>query len=253
MGQTALIVVSLQADHACPSHYKHTQTYNFHTSKNFYWMGSRYREYCSSRWPMATHSGNAVKYVDTKRNTRHKAHPQTLISLCLCEAQATIFYLQMFCIEFINCSQEASIQPQPALTPWQKLFRDDQVKCELLLGLGSAGREESVVAECPHEDLMAEAEEEGFSNYRVVNRHFQLNTQASTSPSPKMPPKAFENPTDLAQAAKDYGRDTQREQMSYISQTGSAGQKACLREEGLSTSNINKAFLDAAKDILKNN
>ncbi|PRP76691.1 hypothetical protein PROFUN_14960 [Planoprotostelium fungivorum] len=29
--------------------------------------------------------------------------------------------------------------------------------------------QESVVAECPHEDLMAEAEEEGFSNYRVVN------------------------------------------------------------------------------------
>ncbi|PRP78745.1 hypothetical protein PROFUN_13323 [Planoprotostelium fungivorum] len=51
--------------------------------------------------------------------------------------------------------------------------------------------QESVVAECPHEDLMAEAEEEGFSNYRVVNRHFQLNTQASTSPSPKMPPKAL--------------------------------------------------------------
>ncbi|PRP82554.1 hypothetical protein PROFUN_04859 [Planoprotostelium fungivorum] len=111
--------------------------------------------------------------------------------------------------------------------------------------------QESVVAECPHEDLMAEAEEEGFSNHRVVNRHFQLNTQASTSPN--MPPKAFENPEDLAQAAKDYGRDTQREQMSYISQTGSAGQQACLREEGLSTSNINKAFLDAAKDILKNN
>ncbi|PRP76352.1 hypothetical protein PROFUN_15268 [Planoprotostelium fungivorum] len=33
----------------------------------------------------------------------------------------------------------------------------------------------------------------------------------------------------------------------------SAGQKACLREEGLSTSNINKTFLDTAKDILKNN
>ncbi|PRP76632.1 hypothetical protein PROFUN_14917 [Planoprotostelium fungivorum] len=52
---------------------------------------------------------------------------------------------------------------------------------------------------------MAEAEEEGFSNYRVVNCHFQLNTQASTSPSPNMPPKAYETPADLAQAAKDYG------------------------------------------------
>lgn len=50
------------------------------------------------------------------------------------------------------------------------------------------------MAECPHDDLMAEAEEEGFSDYRV-----------------------------------------------------------CLREEGLSTSNITPAFLDAAKDILKNN
>ncbi|PRP78034.1 hypothetical protein PROFUN_14734, partial [Planoprotostelium fungivorum] len=50
----------------------------------------------------------------------------------------------------------------------------------------------SLVAECPHDDLMAEAEEEGFSNYRVVNRHFQLNTQASTPPSPNMPPKAYE-------------------------------------------------------------
>ncbi|PRP75292.1 hypothetical protein PROFUN_15792 [Planoprotostelium fungivorum] len=79
------------------------------------------------------------------------------------------------------------------------------------------------LAECPHEDLMAEAEEEGFSNCRI------------------------------SQAAKDYGRDTQREQMYYITQTASAGQKACLREEGLSTSNINKALLDAAKDILKNN
>ncbi|PRP75402.1 hypothetical protein PROFUN_15472 [Planoprotostelium fungivorum] len=74
-----------------------------------------------------------------------------------------------------------------------------------------------------------------------------------SSPSPNMPLKAFETPADLAQAAKDYGGDTWREQMSYITQTGSAGQKACLREEGLSTSNINKAFLDAAKDILKNN
>ncbi|PRP73883.1 hypothetical protein PROFUN_16477, partial [Planoprotostelium fungivorum] len=54
-------------------------------------------------------------------------------------------------------------------------------------------------------------------------------------------------------AAKDYGRDTWREQLSYITKTGSAGQKACPREEGLSTSNINKTFLDAAKDILKNN
>ncbi|PRP76577.1 hypothetical protein PROFUN_14755 [Planoprotostelium fungivorum] len=80
---------------------------------------------------------------------------------------------------------------------------------------------ESVVAECPHEDLMVEAEEEGFSDYRVVNRHFQLNTQASISPSPNMPPKAYETPADLAQAAKDYGGDTQREQMSYITQTGS--------------------------------
>ncbi|PRP76568.1 hypothetical protein PROFUN_14746 [Planoprotostelium fungivorum] len=99
---------------------------------------------------------------------------------------------------------------------------------------------------------MAEAEEEGISDYRVVNRHFQPNTQASTSPSPNMPPKAYETPADLAQAAKDYGGDTRREQLSYITQTGSAGQKACLREEGLSTSNITPAFLDAAKDILKN-
>ncbi|PRP76315.1 hypothetical protein PROFUN_14421 [Planoprotostelium fungivorum] len=100
---------------------------------------------------------------------------------------------------------------------------------------------------------MAEAEEEGFSNYRVVNRHFQLNTQASTSPSPNMPPKAYEAPADLAQAAREYGGDTQREQMSYITQTRTASQKACLREEGVSTSNITPAFLDAAKDILKNN
>ncbi|PRP77006.1 putative Reverse transcriptase [Planoprotostelium fungivorum] len=57
----------------------------------------------------------------------------------------------------------------------------------------------SVVAECPHEVLMAEAEEEGFSNYRVVHRHFQLNTQSKS-----------------CQEAKDYGRDTWREQMSYI-------------------------------------
>ncbi|PRP75403.1 hypothetical protein PROFUN_15473 [Planoprotostelium fungivorum] len=154
----------------------------------------------------------------------------------------------------------------------------------------------SLVAECPHDNLMAEAEEEGFSNYRVVNRHFQLNTQASTSPSPNdrfspivaeplvcklqaksahsdyteylrlcrevgrfwretvnMPPKTYETPAELAQAAREYGGDTRREQMSYITQTGSAGQQACLREEGLCTSNINKAFLDAAKDILKNN
>ncbi|PRP79746.1 hypothetical protein PROFUN_12608 [Planoprotostelium fungivorum] len=41
--------------------------------------------------------------------------------------------------------------------------------------------------------------------------------------------------------------------MSYITQTRSGGQQACQRVEGLSTSNINKAFLDAAKDILKNN
>ncbi|PRP87523.1 hypothetical protein PROFUN_00734 [Planoprotostelium fungivorum] len=87
-----------------------------------------------------------------------------------------------------------------------------------------------------------------FSDRRVFNCHFQLNTQSSTCL-----PKLFEDPADLAQAAKDYGRDTRREQMSYITETGSAGQKACLREEGLSTSNINKAFLDAAKDILKKN
>ncbi|PRP72903.1 hypothetical protein PROFUN_17045, partial [Planoprotostelium fungivorum] len=54
-------------------------------------------------------------------------------------------------------------------------------------------------------------------------------------------------------AAKEYGGDTWREQMSCITQTGSDGQQACIREEGLSTSNINKTFLDAAKDILKNN
>ncbi|PRP73756.1 hypothetical protein PROFUN_16651, partial [Planoprotostelium fungivorum] len=52
----------------------------------------------------------------------------------------------------------------------------------------------SLVAECPHDNLMAEAEEEQFSDYRVVNCHFQLNTQASTSLSPNMPPKAFETP-----------------------------------------------------------
>ncbi|PRP75688.1 hypothetical protein PROFUN_15396 [Planoprotostelium fungivorum] len=38
-----------------------------------------------------------------------------------------------------------------------------------------------------------------------------------------MPPKAFETPADLAQAAKEYGGDTWREQMSYITQTGSDG------------------------------
>ncbi|PRP80568.1 hypothetical protein PROFUN_12330 [Planoprotostelium fungivorum] len=130
----------------------------------------------------------------------------------------------------------------PALAS-EETARDEKVEVEV----------DRTNEECPHDNLMAEAGEEGFSNYRVVNRHFQLNTQASTSPSPNMPPKAFETPADLAQAAKDYGRDTQREQMSYITQTGSAGQKAFLREEGLSTSNINKAFLDAAKDILKNN
>ncbi|PRP82424.1 hypothetical protein PROFUN_10124 [Planoprotostelium fungivorum] len=102
--------------------------------------------------------------------------------------------------------------------------------------------QESLVADRPHEDLMAEAEKEGFSNCRVLNRHFRLNTQASTSPSPNMPPKAFETPADLAQAAKDYGGDTRREQLSYITQTASAGQKACLREEGLSTSNITPDF-----------
>ncbi|PRP73738.1 hypothetical protein PROFUN_16485 [Planoprotostelium fungivorum] len=147
---------------------------------------------------------------------------------------------------------------------WDDTDRDEKVQDEAVRVMrrrrkaevtlhGYSLKVESVVAECPHEGLMAEAEEEGFSDYRVVNRHFQLNTQASISPSPNMPPKAYETPADLAQAAKDYGGDTRREQMSYITETGSAGQKACLREEGLNTSNINKAFLDAAKDILKNN
>ncbi|PRP75401.1 hypothetical protein PROFUN_15471 [Planoprotostelium fungivorum] len=58
---------------------------------------------------------------------------------------------------------------------------------------------ESVVAECPHDNLMAEAQEEGFSNYRVVN--------PSTSPSPNMPPKAYETPAELAQA-KDILKNT---------------------------------------------
>ncbi|PRP76770.1 hypothetical protein PROFUN_14783 [Planoprotostelium fungivorum] len=62
---------------------------------------------------------------------------------------------------------------------------------------------------------------------------------------------SFETPADLAQAAREYGRETQRGQLSYITQTGSAGQQACLREEGLSTSNINTAFLDTPKDIFK--
>ncbi|PRP75212.1 hypothetical protein PROFUN_15854 [Planoprotostelium fungivorum] len=35
--------------------------------------------------------------ADTNRNTKHKAHPQTLISLCLTEAKATIFYLYKAC------------------------------------------------------------------------------------------------------------------------------------------------------------
>ncbi|PRP76155.1 hypothetical protein PROFUN_15219 [Planoprotostelium fungivorum] len=131
------------------------------------------------------------------------------------------------------------------------VLQDEKVQDEAVWG--NEEFQESVVAECPHEDLMAEAEEEGFSDYRVVNRHFQLNTQASTSPSPNMPPKAYETPADLAQAAKDYGGDTWREHMSYITQTGSAGQKVRLREEGLSTSNITPGFLDTAKDILKNN
>ncbi|PRP74935.1 hypothetical protein PROFUN_15827, partial [Planoprotostelium fungivorum] len=44
---------------------------------------------------------------------------------------------------------------------------------------------ESVVAECPHDDLLAEAEEEGFSNYRVLLRllqilHKQPRTRAET-------------------------------------------------------------------------
>ncbi|PRP73229.1 regulator of chromosome condensation domain-containing protein, partial [Planoprotostelium fungivorum] len=47
--------------------------------------------------------------------------------------------------------------------------------------------------------------------------------QARTLLSPNLPPKAFETPADLAQAAKDYGRETQRGQLSYITQTGSAG------------------------------
>ncbi|PRP73601.1 hypothetical protein PROFUN_16597 [Planoprotostelium fungivorum] len=34
-----------------------------------------------------------------KRNATLKAHPQTLISLCLYEAQATIFYLYKACSE----------------------------------------------------------------------------------------------------------------------------------------------------------
>ncbi|PRP73461.1 hypothetical protein PROFUN_02470 [Planoprotostelium fungivorum] len=55
---------------------------------------------------------------------------------------------------------------------------------------------------------------------------FPANTQASTSPSSNMPSKAYETPADLAQAAKDYGGDTQSKQLSYITQTGSAGQKA---------------------------
>ncbi|PRP76692.1 hypothetical protein PROFUN_14961 [Planoprotostelium fungivorum] len=38
-----------------------------------------------------------------------------------------------------------------------------------------------------------------------------------------MPPKAYETPADLVQAAKDYGGDIRREQMSYITQTRSAG------------------------------
>ncbi|PRP73329.1 hypothetical protein PROFUN_16389 [Planoprotostelium fungivorum] len=137
-----------------------------------------------------------------------------------------------------GCLKNHSWQSALMRISWQKQRRREFIDLK------------SVVAECPHEEL-AEAEEEGFSNYRVVNRHFQLNTQASTSPN--MPPKAYETPAELAQAAREYGGDSWREQMSYISQTGSAGQKACLREEGLSTSNINKAFLDAAKDILKNN
>ncbi|PRP75854.1 hypothetical protein PROFUN_14390, partial [Planoprotostelium fungivorum] len=37
--------------------------------------------------------------VDTKGNTKHKAHPHALISLCLYEAQATIFYLYKACSE----------------------------------------------------------------------------------------------------------------------------------------------------------
>ncbi|PRP74736.1 hypothetical protein PROFUN_15504 [Planoprotostelium fungivorum] len=92
---------------------------------------------------------------------------------------------------------------------------------------------------------MAEAEEEGFSNCRVVNHHFQLNTQASTSSSPNMPPKVLRLLQILHRQPSSM--------MSYITQTGSDGQQACIREEGLSTSNINKTFLDAAKDILKNN
>ncbi|PRP84719.1 hypothetical protein PROFUN_07969, partial [Planoprotostelium fungivorum] len=124
------------------------------------------------------------------------------------------------------------------------------------LGLSSAGYivalhdcnrwllQESVAAECPYEELMAEAEEEGFSNYRVVN--------PSTSPPPNMPPKAFETLQILHRRPRTMV-ETRREQMSYITQTASAGQQACLREEGASISNINKAFLDAAKDIIKNN
>ncbi|PRP80447.1 hypothetical protein PROFUN_11902 [Planoprotostelium fungivorum] len=135
-------------------------------------------------------------------------------------------------------------QYQPWQAQWEETAQDKKVQVERDYALRTLlDLLESLVAECPHEDLMAEAEAEGFSNYRAANCHFQLNTQASTSPSPNMPPKAF------AQVAKDYGRDTQREQMSYITQIRSAGQKACLREEGLSTSNITPAFLDAAKDI----
>ncbi|PRP82103.1 hypothetical protein PROFUN_10311, partial [Planoprotostelium fungivorum] len=57
-------------------------------------------------------------------------------------------------------------------TDWDKKVQDEAVW----------GDEE--FEECPHEDLMAEAD-------------FQLNTQASTSPSPNMPPKSFETPADL--------------------------------------------------------
>ncbi|PRP73713.1 hypothetical protein PROFUN_16661 [Planoprotostelium fungivorum] len=68
---------------------------------------------------------------------------------------------------------------------------------------------ESVVAECPHEVLMAEAEEEGFSNYRVVNRHFQLNTQASASP--RFPPRLHKASSERANAYKCFAEDYQTE------------------------------------------
>ncbi|PRP75678.1 hypothetical protein PROFUN_15386 [Planoprotostelium fungivorum] len=53
------------------------------------------------------------------------------------------------------------------------------------------------------------------------------------------------------QAAKDYGRETQRGQLSYITQTGSAGQKACLCSKGHCQEQLNGFCIGFHPDCIK--